>query len=689
MSAPAIRVRKGRFVAWHVFRRGRWKAWAALSAALLLFACSNDPYPTSDRTSKVLYTSFVEAPRTLDPAVAYTTSAHVITANVFDTLLEYHYRKRPYELIAGLARTVPKAEVWADGRVAYRFAVREGVRFHEDPCFALSQSDGSLSREVTSADFVFALMRLADPEVNSPIKSSLSAISGFDAFGARLTSMRENDATFADRPAHEQYARAGGMDGIAETGRLAFEIVLDKPDGQILYWFGMPFTTPTAWEAVAYYDGDEGRDRLADHPVGTGPYFLSVYDKQYRFILQRNDAWYGLSTDAPGSIFPRDGEARDIPDGLIDAAYLGQRLPFLERIEFRRERESIPRFNKFLQGYYDNGGIIKESFDAVVQDDRLSPEMAARGMKLDKVTEPSVYYIGFNMDDPVVGRDNGARSRKLRQAMSLVIDVDQYLKLFTNGRGVPAQTPLAPGLFGYDANYRNPFRQADLERAKALMREAGYADGIDPDTSQPLKLTFDTGNTSSQVKLRYQFFINAWRQLGIDVELAATNYNQFQAKVRRGAYQIFTWGWIADYPDPENFLFLLETSKARSISEGPNTANFKNPEYDRLFEAMKDRPNDAERARLIKEMIGVLERERPWIELYYNEAYILRHAWLKNAKPLGLSYPVYKYLDVDPAQRAQLRLAWNKPVTWPVYALMVVLVIAVVPGVLTFYRERQ
>ena len=173
------------------------------------------------------------------------------------------------------------------------------------------------------------------------------------------------------------------------------------------------------------------------------------------------------------------------------------------------------------------------------------------------------------------------------------------------------------------------------------------------------------------------------------MQLAVTNYNQFQAKVRRGAYQIFTWGWIADYPDPENFLFLLESSKARSESEGPNTANFKNATYDRLFRKMEDMPNSDERLELIKQMLDVLERERPWIELYFRENYNLSHAWLKNTKPFGLTYPTYKYVDIDPAERADLRRGWNVPVTWPLYALALVLVVLVAPGIATFYRERQ
>ena len=167
--------------------------------------------------------------------------------------------------------------------------------------------------------------------------------------------------------------------------------------------------------------------------------------------------------------------------------------------------------------------------------------------------------------------------------MSLAIDSAEYSRLFQNGRGLSAQSPLPPGLFGYDADYENPFRKTDLDRARRLVAEAGYPDGIDPATGQPLRLTFDTPDTSAQGKLRFQWFANQWRKVGLDVRVEATNYNKFQDKVRNGAYQIFMWGWVADYPDPENFLFLLTSDMARSVNNGPNTANFQNAGFDRLF----------------------------------------------------------------------------------------------------------
>jgi oligopeptide transport system substrate-binding protein len=672
------------------FRLARLSLFAALAACLTAFGCTNNPYPEADRDKKVLYSSFNEAPKTLDPAVAYTTAEHVITGNVYDTLLEYHYLERPYRLIPGLATAVPEPQQLADGKQAYRFQIRPGVLFHADPCFAPDQA-GRRTREVGAEDFAFALARVADPAVNSPVISSFAQILGFADFSKRLVELRRTDKAFVALPVHEQYARAGGIAGVVAHGAQELEIVLAEPNAQILYWFAMPFTTPMAWEAVAYYDGKGGRANFADHAVGTGPFRLSLYEKQFRFTLERNELWYGsqpTGSGAPGAIFPSQIDSEDIAEGRVDAAYAGRRMPFVDRVKFYRERESIPRFNKLVQGYYDDGGIVKESFDAVIQGDRLSPQMQARGMRLDKTVEPTIFYIGFNMDDPVLGTAGGERSRKLRQAMSVAIDSRQYLELFMNGRGVPAQTLLPPGLFGYDAGYRNPFRQYDVARARQILADAGYKNGIDPATGNRLKLSFDTPATTASANLQFEYLAGAWRQIGLDIEINATTYNQFQDKVRRGAFQIFSWGWVADFPDPENFLFLLACENARSKSGGPNTASFCNAEFDQLYNQMKYLPNNDVRADVIRRMLVIVERERPWIELYHLEDFVLSHAWLVNSKPMGISYPAYKYKDVRPEVRSRLQAEWNAPVRWPVYLVLFAVVALTVPAVRTYYRER-
>ena len=170
----------------------RVKAIAGFAGLLALLGCTNNPYPEADRNQKVLYSSFAEAPKTLDPAVAYTTAEHIVTGTVYDTLLEYHYLRRPYELIPGLAESVPKAETQADGRQVYRFKLRKGVLFHADPCFALSQKDRQ-TREMLASDVAFQMARLADPAVNSPVASTFADVLGFTEFSKRLVELRKAD----------------------------------------------------------------------------------------------------------------------------------------------------------------------------------------------------------------------------------------------------------------------------------------------------------------------------------------------------------------------------------------------------------------------------------------------------------------------------------------------------------------
>lgn len=674
-----------------VLRAASWSGLAAVVLGILLMACTNNPYPAADDDVKILYTTFREAPRSLDPAVAYDTGSHAITGEVYATLLEYHYLKRPYTLIPALAAALPTPAPRGDGFSVYRFELRPGVLYQEDPAFALG-APGRTTREVVADDVAFELMRLADPGVNSPVVEPFSHVEGFQAFSQRLVARREADPAFAALPVHEQYGEVGGIAGVRVDGPHALELAVSDDYPQILYWFAMPFTSPVPWEAIAFYDGEGGRPRFADHPVGAGPYRMVRYDKQLQIILEANPNWFGTrhpEWQAPAAVYPSEGEPGDAAAGLLDREVVGRPLPFIQRIEFRREKETIPYFNKFLQGYYDAAGVIKESFDKVVQNDRLSPEMAEMGIALEKSVEPTVFYIGFNMEDEMVGDPAGARGRRLRQAMSLVIDSEEYTRIFSNGRGVSAQSPLPPGIFGYDADYRNPYRQVDLERAKRLMVEAGYPGGIDPATGKPLVLTFDTADTSAEGLLQYRFFTDSWRRLGIDVRIEATNYNQFQEKVRNGAYQLFMWGWIADYPDPENFLFLLWSELARSKSGGPNTANFSNARYDDLYVSMKSRPDGPQRLAEIREMLAILERERPWIELLHREAYTLYHGWLEHVKPFGISFSTTKYLDLDPALRARRRAEWNEPVLWPLWAGIVLGVLVIAPGVVTFMRERQ
>ncbi len=394
---------------------------------------------------------------------------------------------------------------------------------------------------------------------------------------------------------------AGGIEGVVVRGDLELDIVLAGPNPQILYWFAMPFTTPMPWEAVAYYDGKDGRPNFADHAVGTGPFRLAVYEKQHRFVLERNRSWYGTlqpEAKAPGA---------DLPDR--DRPRRHRRRP--HRCRVRRPALAVPRPHQLLARTRRHpalqqvpAGLLRrrrhhqgelrrhhQGRPAVARDGRRAACASTRRWSR------RIFYIGFNMDDPVVGAPAGERGRKLRQAMSLADRRRRIPRLFLNGRGVPAQSPLPPGIFGYDAELQEPVPPA---RPGARAAAAGRGRLQERHRSRP--------PTAAQADFRHRQHDRAGaaavRVLRRGLARArpgrarslATTYNQFQDKVRRGAYQIFLWGWVADFPDPENFLFLLECSNAQSKSSGPNTANFCNAEFDRLYREMKNLPNDEQRA---------------------------------------------------------------------------------------------
>ena len=668
--------------------------------------CSNSPYPLDSLGDSVHFDSFAEPPKTLDPAVAYTTNASRYLVLTHETLFEYHYLKRPLELIPGLAKRIPtprRIEL-SDGSpgVAYTFEIWENVFYHEDPCFATPDDPTGSNRELLAQDFVFALKRLADFEVNCPVYEPFSKILGFREWTDRLQTLRKEDPSFSRRAIGEQYVEAGKMEGLSLEGEYGLRIVLKEPYPQILYWMAMHFSSPVPFEAVEYYDGEEGRDSFAEHPIGTGPYRMVNYDKTAKITLKAHPRWRGQTypeRKAPGTVYPGQ-EAT---------------LPFIQRLEYRLEKETMARFNKFLQGYYDSSGIPKESFGSVVVQDNLSESMRRKGIRLYKSTGLDIFYIGFNMDDDVVGspqrfqnpaKENQRnlwleRNKKLRQAMSLAYDAENELQIFANGRGIPAQSPLPPGIFGYDPNRLNPFRAFDpkLERAKQLLREAGYENGIDPSTQAPLELHFDVGSTDSRARIFYQYHVDCWRKLGLDVRLEATNYNQFQQKMREGSYQIFRWGWVADYPDPENFLFLLYGPMGRVHHHGPNSANFNDPEYNALFEAMKSLANDEaapledgttlSRGDIIGKMLAIVEEECPWIPVSHSEAYAIVHEWYGNIEPPPIACCAMKYRTLDPALRLDRVTRWNQPNLIPLVLLFFTALLILVPGIRTYLRERQ
>jgi ABC-type transport system substrate-binding protein len=489
---------------------------------------------------------------------------------------------------------------------------------------------------------------------------------------------------------------AFALSGVEIVDAYTYRIRVKGRYPQFVYWLAMPFFAPVPREADRFFSqpGMAEKNLTLDWwPVGSGPYMLTENDPNRRMVLTRNPYFQGET-------YPCEGEPEDAAAGLL--ADCGQRLPFIDKAVFTREKQAIPYWTKFLQGYYDASGIASDNFDQAVRIDMggeaaLNDDMQARGIRLLTSVRSSIFYMGFNMLDPLVGGNHLAAAR-LRQAIAIAIDEEEFISIFLNGRGIPGMSPLPPGIFGYEEGEAgiNPHvydwvagkpRRKPIEAARRLMTEAGWPNGRNAQTGEPLVLNLDTTSAGMGDKARLDWLTRQFQKIGAQLIVRASDFNRFQDKLAKGAVQMFFLGWNADYPDPENFFFLLQGSEGKVRHGGENHANYANPEFDRLFLEMKRMENTPERLALIRQMNRILQHDTPWIFAFHPKNYALAHIWLKNRKPSDINNTL-KYQRVDHAERARLRGAWNSPRYAPLLVLLALLTLLIWPAVRR-YRIRD
>lgn len=704
----------------------------------------NSPYADKAENENTLFTAFTQrSPRYLDPARSYSSDETPYTYNIYEPLYGYHYLKRPYELNARSAQAVAEP-VYLDiaGNVlpltappelvhesVYEIKLTPGIQYQPHPVFAktadgqyryyplapgaltdrfaITDFSASGTRELTAHDYVYAFRRLASPRVASPIYATLAQhVVGFASFGEQLKA-QETQLRDSLSPGDDQLPwldlRDEGFDGVQALDDHTLKIRVNGSYPQFKYWLAMTFTAPIPWEADRFYSQPGMADQnlsLNTWPVGTGPYMMVESLQNRRHVLARNPHFRGEP-------YPCEGEPGDRELGLLKDC--GKLTPFVDRLVFNIEKESIPLQGKFMQGYYDlpqaSGGGIGVSMLVAASD---SVQRAAlydeRGIQLPTTVEASIFYFGFNMMDPIVGHgespEQAQKNRKLRQALSIVFNWEEFIAIFQQGQAQPAFGPVPPGILGYqeapeginrtiyDVVDGAPVRKT-LAQAQALLVQAGYPNGRHAETGEPLVLYFDSpsgagGSSPALDWMRRQFGL-----LGIQLDIRATDYNRFQEKMSRGVSQMFMWGWVADYPDAENFLFLLYGKQIKAGKGGENAANYQSPEYDALFLKMRDLPDGPEKKAIIDQMVKILQDDAPWMFGYFPKSGGAYQQWVYNAKPTQMVRNTLQYVRIDPALRAERIAQWNQPVWWPLLLLALGLAVLVWPAWRTLKRQQR
>ncbi len=681
----------------------------------------NNPHSREKSASNTLFTSFSLSPKRLDPVVSYNANEWAFIGQIYEPPLQYNYLQRPYTLEPLTLIQMPtirylnkeREEVDEnDKSVAfseYRLELRKDVLYQNHPAFAkdekghlfytaLSQEDLDKietlddfpkkgTRHLLAADYAYAIKRMGVRQNHSPVLDTMQTyIVGLRSYSSAITKI----AKAKKEKGEVLDLRAYDIEGVKVLDDYTLVIEIKGKYPQFLYWLTMNFFAPIPWEADIFYQqqGLVAKNLTLNwYPVGTGAYYLAENNPNKQMRLLRNPNFHD-------EVYPSS-----------DHEDAGKKLPFIDEIIYALEKESIPLWNKFLQGYYDASGISSEAFDQAVQISSsgsmgLSEEMQKKGISLIGSVQPSTYYMAFNMVDPVVGGYT-ASARKLRQAISIAIDQEEYISIFMNERGVAAQGVIPPGIFGYEEGEKGTnsvvYDWVDGKRvrkslavAKQLLAEAGYPNGVSKKTGKPLKLHYDVTATGPDDRALMDWYRKQFDALGIQLVIRATDYNRFQDKVRKGKTQLFSWGWNADYPDPENFLFLLYGANASIDTNGAgiNSSNYKNPVFDKLFEKMKTMKNTPERMEIIRQMVNISREDAPWVWGIHPKSLALSHAWYRNVVPNAMANNTLKYKRIDAALRVEKQNKWNQPVVTPLF-LMALFVLIMVFALRHIYRNRQ
>jgi ABC-type transport system substrate-binding protein len=576
--------------------------------AALIPACTKKK-PESETSSesgsgkKIFYHYRTSEEKTLDPHKQFDAASALLVRSIYDTLMEYHYLKRPYSLEPALLEKMPEKKEAS----TYLFTLKKGVKFHDNPAFP----DGK-GRELTVDDIIFSLKRFADGNVNDRSYSLIAGrIIGMDAFREQSKKLgKDFDYDKVDIP------------GIKKVDSHTFTIQFANESPLNLYPFAASSMSIVAREAVQKYGQDFDKN-----PVGTGPFSMKSYSRRGTVVLAKNPNYW--------QSYPAEGEEADKAKGLLAAA--GKKLPLVDEIQLPLIEEPQPAMLKFKKKDIHWVAINRDDFQAMVdrtedKQFKLKPEFA-KDFELYAAPSLSSTYLKMSFQDPLVGKN-----KALRQALAAAIDYEGYINLMLNGRGFSSQSLVPVEIAGSVRDTNSVGHKTDIELAKKKLAEAGFPEG----KGLP-ELTIEYRNSDKNTRQLFEYVRNDLAKVGIKVKGNFQTFSNFLQKTESGNFQLADAGWNADYPDPENFYANLYGPNKAPL---PNDGNFQNARYDELYLKMKDMPNGPERYKIIAEMDAIIKEEVPYVLLYNQILVGLLQKNVQNFKRHMMDEYPYKFLDL-------------------------------------------
>ena len=405
--------------------------FASLVAALAPVASAQGP------SAKTLHVAFPVAETGFDPQAAGDIYSNYVNRAIFDPLYRYDYLARPYKLVPNTAAGMP--QITDEGKT-WTIHVRKGIHFADDPVFKGKR------RELTAADYVYAIKRILDPKMRS---NSLQMVDG-RFVGA--------DAVVANAKATGKFDYDAPIEGLQAIDRYTLQFKLVFADYELLSNLTTTALSAVAREVIEAHA--DGNGWAMANPVGTGPYRLKDWRRGQRIVLEANPGYRDERYPTPSSA----------ADQALAKGLAGRRLPLVSNVEISIIEEAQPRLLAFQQKQLDfvavPVNIVTNVLDA---DNRLKPEFANAGVRLERAIQPAIVYMYFNMDDPVVGGYTPPQIA-LRRAIAIGYDVNEEIRVLRQNQGLPATQVVPPNMTGHDPHYDGRLKY-DPAAARALLDE--------------------------------------------------------------------------------------------------------------------------------------------------------------------------------------------------------------------------
>ncbi|MBA2403500.1 MAG: hypothetical protein H0V66_01905 [Bdellovibrionales bacterium] len=535
---------------------------------------------------------------TIDPAACYDGICAYPVTQVYESLYEFEYLKRPYSLRPLLAEGQPK--VSADG-LTYTFKIKKGIKYHPSELV-------KAGREVKAQDFINQIKRLAF--------QGTTTSRGFWLFDGRILGLNEwRDKVKTDLNLFFSEA----VPGLTAPDDHTLVIQIKRPYPQLLFAMSMHFTTPIPEEAIIATKND-----FSSKSIGTGAYMMTTYNST-------QGADFVKFKDYNSSVYPSEGDRWAQENELLKDA--GAKLPFVEKVRLVVIKETQTDWLNFLKKKIDLIILTKDHYDvALTKDGKLKPEIIKDDIQLQSIPTLIYWWIAFNLKDPVVSNIN------VRKSIAHAVNIDKYIEIFTYNVAQKANSIYPPGIPGYNPSATLPYKY-DIALAKEYLKKAGFPDG----KGLP-KLQFDVRGSDTRRRQMGEFIQQELRQIGIEVEVVINTFPRFLEKARKGELQFWQGGWILDYPDAENVLQLLTE---QNLPPGQNYFNYVNKDYEKYFTEVRELQDGKRKFELMKKMEDIVNTELPWIMQFYSRNYVLTHKHLKNYMYSDIIYNNFKYLKLE------------------------------------------